>query len=153
MISLRSDELMLFASTLLESWLCLVVTLLEPLTQHWPRSQDCRRVCRANAQRCVFTLWSIYSYWLNFGVPWGWFHTAEGVLTPPFKGYRPIICIHRLQRVEPSWLRIYNWSTAWPITFKEIISFGKYYVRLGHVLLIALVNFNVSSLHPKRKGR
>ena len=85
-------------------------------------------------------------------MPWGWFHTSEGVLTVPFKGYRPIICVYWLQRVEPPWLRIYNWSTAWPITFKEIISFSKYYVTLGHVLLIAFVNFNVSLLHPMRKG-
>ena len=33
------------------------------------------------------------------------------------------------------------------------MSFSKYYVTFGHVLLIALVNFTVSLLHPTRKGR
>ena len=75
-----------------------------------------------------------------------------GCYDPAYKGTLSNHVVHCLKRVEPFWFWIYNWSTAWPITFKEIILFDKYYVTLGHVLLIALVNIHVSSLHPTRKG-
>ena len=119
---------------------------------HRPGSKVCWWGCVWHVPRgaCLPSdLCSLSKFW----VPWGWFHTAEGVLTPPTKGHCPIMWDYCLKRVEPFWLRIYNWSTAWPITFKEIMSFGNYYVTLGHVLLITLVNFTVSSLHPTRKGQ
>ena len=42
-----------------------------------------------------------------------------GCLTPPTKGYLPLVWIYCLERAEPFWLRIYNWSTAWPIIILE----------------------------------
>ena len=47
------------------------------------------------------------------------FPTSEGVLTLPTRDTWPIIWIHWLKRVEPFLLRIYHWSTAWPIKILE----------------------------------
>ena len=52
MISLSSDEVMLVASTFLESTPWLLVTWLEPLSLRRPCSGDCRWDCITDAQRC-----------------------------------------------------------------------------------------------------
>ena len=65
---------------------------------------------------CPLTIWSrlnncwVFCWWLP--IFWGEFNPAS-------TDYWPIRWVHWLKRVEPFWLQIYNWSTAWPIKILE----------------------------------
>ena len=75
------------------------------------------------------TIWCRLNYrWM---IPW-WCCTSEVVLTPALEGNWPITWIHWLKSVEPFWLRIYDWSSAWPIKILENNT-SEYNVTLCHV--------------------
>ena len=48
-----------------------------------------------------------------------WLPIFWGCSNPALEGNWPITWIYLLTRVEPFWLQIYNWSTAWPIKILE----------------------------------
>ena len=79
-ISLSSDEVMLIASTFLESSTRLLVTLLESLSLH--QQYTAGGTLKTDAQRrAAYSLIDVVQP--KFVVPWGWFRTSEGVLIPP----------------------------------------------------------------------
>ena len=119
MISLSSDEVMLVASTFLESSTWLLVMLLESLSLC--QQDTAGRTLKTDAQiRAVYPLIDVVQLTKNCStlrvVTYLW-----GCFNPDSKDYRPMMWIFWSKRAGYFRFSTYDWFTEWPLAFKETI--------------------------------